>query len=128
MSESAEPPSDDAPEPPWPTPDASHVREAVRRLVDAFDPLRIVVFGSYARGEPHPGSDLDLLVVLPEVEHKRDAAVAMRRTLSDLPVSVDVHPTTPDEIERRGWIKGTLLQAALTEGRDIYQKSQQEHG
>lgn len=128
MSKSAESTSDGAPEPPWPTPDASHVQEAVRRLVDAFDPLRIVVFGSYAREEAQPGSDLDLLVVLPEVDHKRDAAVAMRRELSDLPVSIDVHPTTPEEIERRGWIKGTLLQAALSDGRDIYRRSQQEHG
>jgi len=118
--------SDEAP--PWPTPNASRVQEAVRRLVDAFDPLRIVVFGSYAREEMHSSSDLDLLVVLPEVEHKRDAAVAMRRELSDLPISIDVHPTTPEEIERRGWIKGTLLQAALSDGRDIYQRSQPEHG
>jgi predicted nucleotidyltransferase len=123
---------DDAPVPnpserPWSTPDATHVQAAVDRLVEAFDPLRIVVFGSYARGETTPHSDLDLLVVLPEVEHKRDAAVAMRRVLSDVPVSIDVHPTTPEEIERRGWIKGTLLEAALSEGRDVYRKAQKDH-
>jgi Nucleotidyltransferase domain. len=83
-----------------PTPNATHVQAAVDRLVEAFDPLRIVVFGSYARGEA-PHSDLDLLVVLPEVEHKRDAAVAMRRVLADLPVSKDVVVATPEEIEAR---------------------------
>jgi len=125
MSSPPDTPSDDTSERPWPTPDATHVQAAVDRLVEAFTPLRIVVFGSYARGETDPHSDLDLLVVLPEVEHKRNAAVAMRRVLSDLPVSIDLHPTTPDEIERRGWIKGTLLHAALSDGHDVYQTAQQ---
>jgi len=44
-------PSSDAATAFGPTPDASHVQEVVRRLVNAFDPLRIVVFGSYAPEE-----------------------------------------------------------------------------
>lgn len=87
--------SSDAATASWPTLDASHVQEAVRRLVNAFDPLRIVAFGSYAREGAALGSDLDLLVVLPEVDHKRDAAVLMRRALSDLPVSKDVVVAPP---------------------------------
>lgn len=126
MSESAEPLSDDAPEPPWPTPDASHVQEAVRRLVDAFDPLRIVVFGSYARGEPHPGSDLDLLVVLPEVDHKRDAAVAMRRELSDLSVSKDIVVATPEEIEARRNSTWHIIARSLDDGITVYSKERSE--
>jgi len=96
---------------------------SVRRgvsLVDAFDPLRIVVFGSYAREEMHPSSDLDLLVVLPEIEHKRDAAVAMRRVLSDLPVSKDIVVATPEEIEARRESTWHIIARALNDGITVY--------
>jgi predicted nucleotidyltransferase len=107
----------------WPAPTEARVQEAADRLGGAFQPIRIVVFGSYARGDARPGSDVDLLVVLPAVHDKREAAVAMRRVLSDLPVPHDVYVTTPDEMERRGWIVGTLLHAALQEGKTVYERS-----
>jgi len=77
------------------------VQTVVRRLIDAFDPLRVVVLGSYAREEAAPESGLDLLVVLLGVEHKRDMAVAVRRKRSDLPVFKDIVVATPEEIEAR---------------------------
>jgi Nucleotidyltransferase domain. len=122
MSDAPKSSSDEAP--PWPTPNASRVQEAVRRLVDAFDPLRIVVFGSHAREEMHPSSDLDLLVVLPEVEHKRDAAVAMRRVLSDLPVSKDIVVATPEEIEARCESTWHIIARALDNGSAVYSKEE----
>jgi predicted nucleotidyltransferase len=107
----------------FPTPTVTHVQEAVQRLVEAFDPLRIVVFGSYARDDAHPGSDLDVLVVLPEVENKREAAIAMRRELGGLGIPFDVVVTTPEEIERRGWIIGTVLREALEDGQTVYERT-----
>jgi len=124
MSDAPTSPSDKAP--PWPTPNASHVQEAVRQLVDAFDPLRIVVFGSYAREEMHPSSDLDLLVVLPEIEHKRDAAVDMRRVLSDLPVSKDIVVATPEEIEARRESTWHIIARALSDGITVYSKEKSQ--
>ena len=106
----------------WPIPDATHVREAVQRLVAAFDPLRIIVFGSHARREAWPGSDLDLLVVLPEADDKRAAAIAMRRVLADLPVPRDALVTTPDEVARRQHSTWHIVGMALREGRVAYQK------
>jgi uncharacterized protein len=107
----------------WPEPTATHVRVAVEQIAAHFNPLRVLVFGSYARGEARPGSDLDLLVVLPGVDHKREVAVAMRRVLSGLHVPHDVFVTTPDEIERRGWIVGSLLREALSEGTLVYERA-----
>jgi len=92
--------------------------------VEAFDPLRIVVFGSYARGEARPGSDLDLLVVLPDVENKREAAIAMRRVLPGLQVAKDVVVTTPDEAARRRDSTWHIVGSALREGKTVYRKDE----
>jgi predicted nucleotidyltransferase len=91
-------------------------------IVRHFDPLRIVLFGSHARGDAEPGSDVDLLVVLPEVADKRQAAIAIRRSLATWPVSKDIIVTTPDEIARRGHLVGTVLRPALREGKVLYER------
>ncbi len=97
--------------------------EIVERLVRQFRPLRIVLFGSQARQDARPGSDIDLLVVLPEVGDKRRTLVAMLRALGDLPVPVDVIPTDPGEISRRGHLVGSVLRSALREGRVLYERA-----
>ncbi len=98
------------------------VQTMVKRIVARFRPLRIVLFGSRARGEAGKWSDVDLLVVLPEVADKRKATVEILRALGDLPVSKDVIVTTPDEIARRGHIIGSVLRAALKEGKVVYER------
>ena len=74
----------------------------VARLVRGFDPLQVILFGSQATGEARLDSDIDLLVVLPQLDHKRNTAVAMLRLLSDVPIPVDVIPTDP-EGDRPAW-------------------------
>ena len=103
-------------------PTDEHVREALDRLVRALDPLRVIVFGSVARRQAVPGSDLDLLVVLDHVTDKRAAPREARRVLAPLGVPKDVIVTCPDEIERRGWIVGTVLHEAL-QGRTVYDRA-----
>jgi predicted nucleotidyltransferase len=97
----------------------------IDRLVAGFAPLQIILFGSYARGTAHRGSDLDVLVVLPDEPgglRYRDVTVAMLRALSDLPVAKDVVVTTPDEIARRGHLVGTVLREALQEGTLLHER------
>ena len=94
----------------------------VERIVARFQPSRILLFGSRARGTDNRWSDVDLLVVMEEVTDKRRAAVAMRRVLADLLVSKDIVVTTPDEIARRGKIVGTVLYSALREGKVVYER------
>lgn len=99
--------------------------EAVQRVVEDFDPLKVILFGSLARGEANYHSDIDLLVVFPEVkrEDKHDLTVEILRALADLPAPKDVVVTDLDEIERRGHIVGTVLRPALREGKVLYERA-----
>ena len=94
----------------------------VARIVDQFQPLRVILFGSYARGDANVNSDVDLLVVLPDTTDKRQSAIAIRRALADFPVPKDIVVTTPEEIARRGNLIGTLLRPALREGKVLYER------
>ncbi len=101
------------------------IPSAVERVVERFDPLKLILFGSLARGESNYDSDMDLLVVFERValENKRNLAVEIRRALAEVPVPVDIVVTDVDEIERQGHIVGTVLRPALREGKVLYERS-----
>ena len=94
------------------------------RIVHDFHPVQIILFGSHARGEAHPQSDVDLLVVFSELADKRKTAIDIRRALADLPVAKDILVTTPEELARqRDWV-GTALRSAQREGEILYKNDQ----
>jgi uncharacterized protein len=93
-----------------------------QRIVHQFRPSRLILFGSRARGDASPDSDVDLLVVLDELKDKRAQALAIREALSDLTIGIDVLVTSPEEIARRGNIVGTVLRPALREGRVLFER------
>jgi uncharacterized protein len=97
--------------------------DVVRVIVEEFDPLKIILFGSLARGEEHSDSDIDLIVVLPKVENKHAAAVAIRRATAGLPVPLDVIAVDPDEIRRHGDAIGSVLRPALKEGEVVHERA-----
>src|SRR3954468_16852360 len=99
------------------------IAEMIRRIVERFDPLQIILFGSRARGDHRPDSDVDLLVVFPQIENTRTQAVAIMSALRGMGMAKDVVVTTPDEIKRRGKLIGTVLEPALREGRILYERN-----
>ena len=93
------------------------------RIVQGFRPERIILFGSHARGDAQPDSDIDLLVVMPDGTDRRQIAIAIGQLLGGLGVAKDVVVTTPDEIARRGDLIGTVLRPALREGKVLYDRA-----
>ncbi|MFN2421703.1 MAG: excisionase family DNA-binding protein [Gemmatimonadota bacterium] len=99
------------------------IDEMVRRIVEQFDPERIILFGSHARGDPGPDSDVDLLVVMEFEGLKREKQIEIRVALHDIRVPKDIVVATPDEIERYRDIIGTIIRPALREGRTLYERA-----
>jgi predicted nucleotidyltransferase len=90
------------------------------RIVQDFDPLQIILFGSQARGDADRQSDIDLLVVFAELRDKRKTAVDLRVALANLPVAKDIVVLTPEELERHRTRIGSLLRYAQREGKVLY--------
>jgi predicted nucleotidyltransferase len=99
------------------------IGEMVRRIVERFDPERIVLFGSHARGNAVPDSDVDLLVVMRFEGSKRDKEVEIGVALHDIVVAKDIIVVSPEEVATYGHVAGTIIRPALREGRTLYERS-----
>lgn len=96
------------------------IQEMVDRIVKQFDPEKIILFGSHARGDAGPDSDVDLLVVMPVAGSKRDKMVEIGVALHDIPLPKDIIVTTPEDFEWRKEIVGTIERPAEQEGKVLY--------
>lgn len=96
------------------------IQGAVRRIVERFHPDRVILFGSHARGEARPDSDVDLLVVMPVQASRREAAVAIGAALRDVPFAKDIVVSTPEDFEWRKEVTGTVEYPAAHEGKLLY--------
>jgi len=95
------------------------IAEAGRRLAEAAPDAKVIVFGSHARGNVRPGSDLDLLVVEPKLSSRREEFVRLREALGGMGVPIDLIVVSADHVERWGSVRGTLMHEALRDGRVI---------
>ena len=101
---------------------AAAISTMVERIVEGFAPERIILFGSHARGNASRWSDIDLLVVMKKAPDLRELTVEIRQTLSDLPVSKDIVVTTPERLEERSRMVGTVHRAAMLDGKTVYER------
>lgn len=103
-----------------PTLDPAVLDDVIRRIVEVAQPDRIILFGSAARGEMGPDSDVDLLVVKAGVPHRRKLEQAIYMNMFGVRVPVDVVVVTPEDIERYVGKVGSIIGPAIEEGREIY--------
>ena len=101
-------------------PKRDRLDELVRRIVEAVHPLRIILFGSAARGEMGTDSDLDVLVVMPDGTHRRQTAQYLHTRMFGLGAPVDILVATPQDLERHRENIGLIYRTILLEGRMIY--------
>jgi uncharacterized protein len=94
--------------------------EITQRIVAISDPQQIILFGSQARGDAGPDSDLDLLVVKEEVESPRAEAARIYRALAGLRIPVDIIVARSDYVRRHRDVVGTIVRPALREGKVLY--------
>jgi predicted nucleotidyltransferase len=97
--------------------DEDTINEAGRRLKAAAPAgSQVILFGSHARGQAGEYSDLDFLIIEPEVQDVVEETYRLRCTLRGLNVFTDVVLVSQDEVETWGDVYGTIIHAALGEG------------
>ena len=98
------------------------IEQAVKRLVESFHSLKIILFGSHARGTADSHSDFDFLVICPAVTNRRKMMVEMDRSLVGLGLARVIIVLTEQEYERDRHIPGTVARPAFLEGRVLYER------
>jgi predicted nucleotidyltransferase len=97
-----------------------HINRMVKRIVKNFHPDKIILFGSHARGDAGPDSDVDLLVVMDFEGSKLDKTVKVRVALGSHAVPTDVILSRPKDFAWRKEIVGTIEYPAAREGKVLY--------
>ena len=100
---------------------AALIDEAARRIAEAAPGAKVILFGSQARGEAGPDSDVDLLVVEPSVEDRFGEIVRLQRVLAPLRLPADVVVVSEAHLAEWGDVQNTMLHDALREGRVLAQ-------
>ena len=104
-------------------PDNRAVDRVVEAIVRAYDPLRVIVFGSFARGDTHEGSDLDLIVVKDTHERFLDRIGRVRDACLDIGIDVQPLVYTPAEMEEMLSVGNSFLETVLAEGVVAYERN-----
>jgi predicted nucleotidyltransferase len=103
--------------------DPVYLRDLVQRITDLFAPDKIILFGSHARGEATPGSDIDLLVLFPEVADPNRRSVELYASLSEFTKPMDIVVSTSSRFERYRNVVNTIYWPASREGKVLYERT-----
>jgi predicted nucleotidyltransferase len=96
------------------------IDDLVKRIVDAAHPLRIILFGSAARGTLGPDSDLDVMVVMPNGTHRAKMVRQLYRQIAGFGFPVDIVVTTPEILAQHQDNLGLIYRTVQAEGREVY--------
>jgi predicted nucleotidyltransferase len=96
------------------------LQEIIRRIVRVAHPEKIILFGSAARGEMGPNSDVDLLVIKRGEYHQGHLTGDIYMNLHGVGQAVDVILVTPEQVERYRDTNCLVIAPALRQGREVY--------
>jgi predicted nucleotidyltransferase len=96
------------------------VRNLVDQIVQAVRPIRVILFGSAARGESTINSDIDVLVVVDDDRHRRRTAQHLYRSVRGIGVPFDIIVAHPGDLERHKDNIGLIYRSVMREGREVY--------
>ncbi len=89
-------------------------------ILETADPLKIILFGSAARGEMDENSDYDLFVVVPEGTHRRQTAQEIHQNLIGIKYGADIVVVTEKDLEEYKNENGLIFKTILEEGEELY--------
>lgn len=98
------------------------MRESVHRIVEGFHPRQIILFGSYALGNPGPESDIDLLVIMDTPLRGAEQAQKIRQFVNPL-FGIDILVYTPEQIQQRLEWGDSFLKSILEEGVTVHESA-----
>ena len=102
---------------------AAEIQAAADRIVEVLHPKKVILFGSYARGDATEHSDLDLMVIEPENTNEWDAMIKGRDAVGNMSTGVDVLVYDWETFEHRAnWCSSPVHWARL-EGKILYEAS-----
>lgn len=97
------------------------VQAAVEKIIEIAQPRQIILFGSYARGQMHRDSDLDVLVVAgTAVDNPRQESVRIRRGLRGISMPMDILVVAESKLKELADTPGLIYREALREGKVVY--------
>jgi predicted nucleotidyltransferase len=100
------------------------IKEQVRRITEKFNPLKIILFGSYAYGNPTPESDADLLIIMETDRSTLELSSEIAMSI-DHYFPVDILVKTPEEIERRIQAGDFFVDDIMNHGKVLYERTGQ---
>jgi len=98
------------------------IQQVVAQIVERFHPQKVLLFGSYAYGEPTSDSDVDLLIVMETPLRGVEQAVEIRKAV-DFPFPADLLVRTPQQITERLALGDVFLREVITRGMMLYETS-----
>lgn len=99
------------------------LKNVIDRIVEAFNPYQIIIFGSQVYGRPTPDSDVDLLVVMESDKRPAARAAQVSSVLRPRPFPMDILVRTPEEIQYRLDIGDYFIREVMEQGKVLYERS-----
>jgi predicted nucleotidyltransferase len=99
------------------------IKEIVNKIASGYNPEKIILFGSYADGNPKEDSDLDLFVIKDTDLPRPQRAVQVRKLLYGSMIPIDLIVYTPKEINESKGNRYSFVYEVLNTGKTLYERA-----